>query len=71
MARWRVKLLVSGYYGFGNLGDEALLAGMLGGLPGAQVTVLSGQPEATQTLHNVGAVHRLTGLGALVTHDAL
>ena len=66
-----MKLLVSGYYGFGNLGDEALLAGLLSGLPGAQVTVLSGQPDATRALHNVGAVHRLTGLGALVTHDAL
>ncbi len=66
-----MRLLVSGYYGFGNLGDEALLAGMLSGLPSVQATVLSGQPEATQTLHNVGAVHRLTGLGALVTHDAL
>lgn len=66
-----MKVLVSGYYGFGNLGDEALLAGILGGLPGVQVTVLSGQPETTQTLHGVGAVHRLTGLGALLTHDAL
>ena len=66
-----MKLLVSGYYGFGNLGDEALLAGLLGGLPGAQVTVLSGGPDATQTLHSVRAVHRLTGLGILATHDAL
>ena len=66
-----MKVLVSGYYGSGNLGDEALLAGMLSGLPGAQVTVLSGQPDATRALHNVGAAHRLTGLGALLTHDAL
>ena len=66
-----MKVFVSGYYGFGNLGDEALLAGLLSGLPGVQVTVSSGQPEATQTLHNVGAVHRLSGLGALITHDAL
>ena len=66
-----MKVLVSGYYGFGNLGDEALLAGILGGLPGAQIMVLSGQPDATRALHGVGAFHRLTGLGALVTHDAL
>lgn len=66
-----MKVVVSGYYGFGNLGDEALLAGLLSGLPGAQVTVLSGQPEATRALHGVNAVHRLSGLGALVTHDAL
>jgi len=66
-----VKVLVSGYYGFGNLGDEALLAGMLTGLQGRTVTVLSQNPDATRALHSVGAAHRLRGLAALLNHDAL
>ena len=64
-------MLVSGYYGFGNLGDEALLAGMLSGLQEHSVTVLSQTPAATRVLHGVGAAHRLRGLGALLNHDAL
>ena len=66
-----MKVLISGYYGFGNLGDEALLAGMLGGLAAQQVTVLSQNPRETRALHNVAATHRLTGLYELLRHDAL
>lgn len=72
-----MKLLVSGYYGLGNLGDEALLAGLLTGLRAHTVTVLSGRPADTRSLHGVGslhsinAVHRLRGLPALLSHDAL
>lgn len=60
------RLLVSGYYGFGNAGDEAILAGLTEGLreqaPEAEVTVLSGNPSATQREHGVRAVRR--GLGS-------
>jgi len=66
-----VRVLVSGYYGFGNLGDEALLAGMLTGLGTEGVTVLSQNPGVTRALHGVGAQHRLRGLTALPGHDAL
>ena len=66
-----MKVLISGYYGFGNLGDEALLAGMLGGLTDQQVTVLSHKPEETRALHNVAAAHRVTGLYELLRYDAL
>ena len=66
-----MKVLISGYYGFGNLGDEALLAGILSGLSKQQVTVLSQNPKETRTLHNVAATHRLTGLYELLRHDAL
>ena len=68
-----MKVLVSGYYGFGNLGDEALLSGLLGVLQGAghEVTVLSQQPEATVRLHGVRAVSRLAGApGALLRCEA-
>ncbi len=66
-----MKVLISGYYGFGNLGDEALLSGILGGLTGHRVTVLSQRPPETRALHDVGATHCLTGLPTLLACDAL
>ena len=67
------KVLVCGYYGFGNLGDEALLSGLLSGLKDQHdVTILSGNPEITKQLHNVKAVHRYKSLfSALFTCDAV
>jgi polysaccharide pyruvyl transferase CsaB len=53
------RILISGWYGNGNLGDEAVLAGMLAGLrealPEARVTVLSDDPAATRAEHGVAA----------------
>jgi polysaccharide pyruvyl transferase CsaB len=53
------RALVSGYYGFGNVGDEAILAGLLQGFrdlaPEAALTVLSGDPAATEAEHGVSA----------------
>ena len=69
-----MKLLMSGYYGFGNLGDEALLAGLVGRLEarGHQVTVLSGAPAKTRALHGVAAKHRYRfALPALAACDVL
>lgn len=69
-----VKILLSGYYGFGNLGDEALLAGLLSALRpafGPDLRVLSQHPEKTRTLHGVGAVHRLYGLPRLLGPSVL
>jgi len=55
------RLFVVGYYGFKNLGDEAILASMVGGLrgavPGARIVVTSGDPEDTVVRHAVDAVH--------------
>jgi polysaccharide pyruvyl transferase CsaB len=69
-----MKVLLSGYYGYGNLGDEALLSGILTGLKkyGLEVTVLSGNPDYTKQLHNVNAVSRYKGLPlALLQHGAV
>jgi len=58
-----LRLLISGAYGYGNIGDEAILRGMLLALreaiPDADFVVLSGNPELTQTLHGVQAVRRV------------
>ena len=45
------RVLISGYYGFGNLGDEALLdvivARLRAAYPGGSIDVLSADPAAT------------------------
>jgi len=60
-----MRAVISGYYGFGNVGDEAVLAGMLAALrarvPEAQITVLSGDPAQTRQVHGVAAVSRSIG----------
>jgi polysaccharide pyruvyl transferase CsaB len=51
-----MRILLSGYYGFGNLGDEALLAIIVAQLrtryPYAEIDVLSATPE--ETAHDFG-----------------
>src|SRR5574341_1475992 len=60
-----MRVVVSGYYGFGNAGDEAVLAAMLAALrarlPQAAVVVLSGDPPRTRRLHCVAAASRTFG----------
>jgi hypothetical protein len=55
------RVLISGYYGFGNAGDEAILTALLSelraALPDAGVTVVSGSPRETELEHEVTAVH--------------
>lgn len=55
-------VVISGYYGFDNLGDEAVLYSMLQALrqdmPELEVTVLSRNPTATARDYDVGAVDR-------------
>ena len=57
-----MRIALSGYYGFGNAGDEAILAASLAGLrrrlPEAEFVVLSGDPAATQAHHQVEAQPR-------------
>jgi polysaccharide pyruvyl transferase CsaB len=60
-----MRVVISGYYGFGNAGDEAVLSAILTALrerlPGARITVLSADPAATRRTHNVNAVPRAGG----------
>lgn len=56
------RVLISGYYGFNNAGDEAVLAAMLQQLRSAcpewHPVVLSADPAATSRLHGVEAADR-------------
>jgi polysaccharide pyruvyl transferase CsaB len=58
-----MRFLLSGYYGFGNLGDEALLEVIVERLrarwPGCAVDVLSGDPAATARAYGVDATPRM------------
>lgn len=63
-----MRVLVSGYYGFGNTGDEAVLDGVLrslrlageerDGASSLDVRVLSADPAQTERLHGVEAIDR-------------
>ncbi|MBP2651834.1 MAG: colanic acid biosynthesis protein [Firmicutes bacterium] len=57
------NIVISGYYGFANAGDEAMLTAMIEALtavdPEVKVTVISGNPADTKRRHGVEAVYRL------------
>jgi len=57
------EIVISGYYGFGNAGDEAMLTAMIEALtdvdPAVRITVLSGCPADTRRRHGVASVFRL------------
>lgn len=57
-----MRIAISGYHGFGNAGDEAVLAATVTELkrriPDVELVVLSGDPPATRQLHRVEAQPR-------------
>ena len=58
------RIVISGYYGFDNTGDEAVLYSILQALnqecqgQNLEITVLSNQPEKTMELYGVKAINR-------------
>ena len=71
-----MRIVLAGYYGCGNVGDDALMLGLLTGLGEApmEITALSGNPELTRRMFNVRAVPRKDPRaikGELETTDAL
>lgn len=63
------KVVLSGYYGFGNAGDEAVLGSVCKSIkenvPGAQVTVLSKDPVATEATYDCHAAGRFNPFAVL------
>jgi len=56
------RILLTGYYGFDNLGDEAVLQAIISLLrqtePNCQICVLSNNPQQTEKAYQVKAVNR-------------
>lgn len=72
------RVVLAGYYGFNNAGDEAILYSVLRSLRqkdrDLRLTVLSANPEKTRRLHGVDSVNRWKMPGvirAIATHDVL
>lgn len=63
------KLLMSGYYGYNNLGDEAILRSVSSRIhemmPDAEVSVLSNAPAVTAAEYGVHAVERFDPVAVL------
>ena len=64
-----INLLIAGYHGFGNCGDEAILKAMTTNIRGladdVDITALSHNPEFTKTEYNVKSVQRFNVLQVL------
>lgn len=61
-----MRIVLSGYYGFDNAGDEALVtaisSSLRSGNDSLEITVLSGNPKQTARAHGVRAVSRVNPL---------
>lgn len=59
------RILISGYYGFDNLGDDTVLFGILSAIrklqPESDLAVLSNQPSRTEELFGIPAFNRWNG----------
>lgn len=53
----RKKVLISGYYGFDNFGDEAILGILLDKLKDCNVTVMTANPRKTFDTYGVHTIH--------------
>lgn len=58
----RGDIIISGYYGFDNLGDDSLLTSIIAGIkkndPDARITVLSSSPKKTAAICGVRCINR-------------
>ncbi len=56
------RILISGYYGFGNVGDESILTSIIDSVRALEkdieITVLSANPSRTEARHGIRAVDR-------------
>ncbi len=60
------RIVISGYYGFANAGDEAMLAAIVKALRSkentVELTVFSGNPQVTAAKYSVSSIHRFNPL---------
>lgn len=57
------RILISGYHGFGNCGDEAILSAMVNNLkhiyPDLEIIALSKKPQETARVYGINAIYRI------------
>lgn len=73
-----IKLLIAGYHGYGNCGDEATLLAMIGNIRAmasdVEITAISYNPELTKTEYNIESVQRFNAfelLRAIIKSDII
>ena len=74
-----MKILISGYFGYENFGDEALLYSLIKslinlGAKNQNITVLSNNPAVTSKQFNVKSINRwniVDFINALLSHNIL
>lgn len=58
------RVLISGYYGFANAGDEAMLSAIIASLKdinaNMEIVVISGNPQVTAKAYNIKAIPRFS-----------
>ncbi len=58
----KAEIIISGYYGFGNLGDDTLLRSLIASLrrekPDVKITVLCANPAKMRTLYGARCINR-------------
>ncbi len=63
-------VIISGYYGYNNMGDDSLLASMIASLkkrePNIRITVLSKRPSETRRLFGVASINRFNPLSLFI-----
>jgi polysaccharide pyruvyl transferase WcaK-like protein len=67
----RGRVLMVGAYGYGNVGDEAILSGLLNRLAGHSVTVVSRSPGETAGAHGVRSIGIEQAVLALRSHHTV
>jgi polysaccharide pyruvyl transferase CsaB len=64
-----MKLLLAGYFGSGNIGDEAILQVLVSELkksfPYGSITALSADPDGTSASYDISSVHKYSVLSVL------
>ena len=64
-----IRVLIAGYHGFGNCGDEAILQAMTANIRAmakdVEITALSYNPEFTKTEYGINSVQRFNMLQVL------
>jgi len=64
------NILVFGSYGYGNVGTESILAGLIQKI-GNKITVISAQPGLTTAIHGCRSVSKIKALNELLIADTV